>query len=576
MTYEIVNSINISLNEIKNTILWNSRYENKNKNIYSVLLKLESEKDFFRNKFYDFIFELSSKKVCSKTLEKYLEIEEGLSFFWFSSLGQKNIYENPKIITLLKFFALNELINEKNISNVNLNLQLEASVLKQFTELLKIKKINFEIIQNNEIKEKKCTSLISSLFYAFYFYFLRLNFLKNKKDNTKIALFDFLIEKKDESYSSYFTSLPDVLMKNNFSYTFSHLFFKRDFKNLFQTDFNFFSKRDHIIDREMNFKIFLSVVNNLLILNFRRKKLQDLPDIFTKKTSGINYSNLLLNDFIDSLINRDVIKGLFYHEIIKKYLTNNESFNAGIYPLENQPWENILVFNWKKIINNNIYGMIHTTARFWDLRMYYGKKYKKISQILPNKILSNSSHASINLLNGGYEKDIIIEVEALRYLDIRKNYSRKKNKSDDRILICGDFSHKLNNYLITINNKLLKFYNVDFLPHPTSKINHSISNLVYGKLTDLLHNYKIIITSSVSSSAVDAYENRKNVYQYVEEEGLNFSALSGLEKVIFFNKFEKLHNELKSKKVSYDKTKKSFFFLDKNLNRWDTFIKKNC
>ena len=57
---------------------------------YLFYLEVESNSDSYRNQFYEFLFEISEKKINKQTLEKYLEIEDGLSFFWFSNLNCAN------------------------------------------------------------------------------------------------------------------------------------------------------------------------------------------------------------------------------------------------------------------------------------------------------------------------------------------------------------------------------------------------------------------------------------------------------------------------------------------------------
>lgn len=570
MTFEILNSINKSSPLNRNVILWNSKFEDDKKNIYSVLIKLESKKESYRKQFYDFIFSVSKTKVLNNTLEKLLELEDGLSFFWFSSLGQRNIFENPKILELLKFFALEEIIEDKKISNLNLNLNLEKSTHKQLIEFLEVKKIKFCAIntpkKNNYFENR---NVLYGLVYSLYFYSTRINFLNNRRSNSKIALFDFLIEKRKISYSKYFTLLPKLLLRKNKKFEFSHLFYRKDFKNLFQTDFNFFSKTDHIIDREINLTILIKVLKNLHIL-YKKKNilLKDLNSFYDEK-SRVNFNKLLKDNFIQSLTDKSVIRGLFYNELIKKYLTKNKSLKIGIYPMENQPWENILVSNWKKIKKDKIYGMVHTTVRFWDLRMYYGENYKIIDQILPEKILSNSIYSTRNLIEGGFNQEMIIETEALRYLN---KYNKEVKTNQNKILICGDFSEKINKDLVQFNNKLLQDnFDVDFLQHPTANKRLEISNEIYGSLIEILNEYSIVITSSISSSAVDAYEGSKFVFQFVDEEGLNFSVLKGFENVVFFNNYEKLLEEIKNLKL-VEKPVNKYFNSDTNLNMWEIFI----
>ena len=106
MNFELINKVDSKLKKKDNLLLWDSHFEDQEKNIVSILSEVESNSDLYRNQFYEFLFEISEKKIKNNTLEKYLEIEHGLSFFWFSNLGQRdNYYAYPVIDDLLKIFA---------------------------------------------------------------------------------------------------------------------------------------------------------------------------------------------------------------------------------------------------------------------------------------------------------------------------------------------------------------------------------------------------------------------------------------------------------------------------------------
>ena len=572
MNFELVNKVEPKLKKKDNLLLWDSHFENRDKNIVSILSEVESNSHAYRNQFYEFLFEISKKKINNSTLEKYLEIEQGLSFFWFSNLGQRdNYYAYPVIDDLLKIFALLKIIEKRKITEVHLNLAVNPKIFNQIIEVLIAKGVKVNFLKKLKPKNKRDISfLFISTVYIFYAFALRFNLIKNKKNNSKIALFDFLVDKKKTSYSKYFTVLPDLIKRNDLSFTHSHLFYKKDFKSLFHSDFNFLFKKDHIVDREISFNIMFRVIKNYILLINKRKKLKGKTNLFKSSFHKVDFKTLLFKDFIDSLIEKDIIKNLMYHEIIKKYIKKNSSLSTAIYPLENQPWESILVHNWKKLKNKNIYGMIHTTVRYWDLKMYYGKNYKKIENILPTKILSNSPISTENLSLGGYEKNLLLNVEALRYLGLRKenNIVDQENK----ILICGDFNKKINNQLLDLNSRLSKIREVDFLPHPTISKSISTANVVDGKLIDLIKKYNIVITSSMSSSAVDAYENLKIVYQLTEQGALNFTALRGFEDVFIFDNIEELILSIKNKEYYIGLRKENYFYDDSRLDKWNDFL----
>ncbi len=114
MKYRIVSGDFEFTGKEKNIILWDSFFKDKKNNIISIIYCIEKKPSIYRQKFYDLVYEISRKKIGDKLLLDYLNIEKGLSFFWFTNIGQRdNISQFPELNDIIKSFCLIEIIEKK-------------------------------------------------------------------------------------------------------------------------------------------------------------------------------------------------------------------------------------------------------------------------------------------------------------------------------------------------------------------------------------------------------------------------------------------------------------------------------
>ena len=583
MKYHIVSGDFEFTGKEKNIILWDSFFEDEKNNIISITSRVEKKPSIYRQKFYDLVFEISRKKIGDKLLLDYLNIEKELSFFWFTNIGQRdNISQFPELNDIIKSFCLIEIIGGAGIREMHLEIS-QKNIYNQIKSICASKNIKITFKSNYRyIHKTKILNPLKVLIYIFYFYIKRLGFKRNTYSKSDFILFDFFIGESisDSKFSSkYYTKLTDLLSSFKMSYNYAHLFFKsKTTKNLFEIDKKLKKFNNHVIDRETNlYKIGCSLKKYFSLLR-KTLVLRKNNNLFFSSKHKVDFRYLIEKNFFDSLTGINSIKNLSYNELIKSYVKKNNDCSYGIYIFENQPWELILNYHWKKNNNYSLFAMVHTTVRFWDLRMFYGKNFLN-SNLIPTKILSNSKYSKIELINGGYCIKSIDDVEALRYLerdnelDIEKKFSTEIKK----LLVCGDFNTKTNKILFDIgqNVQSKSSFKVDFLPHPTQKIlpPENNLNLINGNLKKIINNYSYILTSSISSSSVEAIESGKVVFQLLEKGSLNFSPLKNLNYTISITSANDIINHFKkNKKIKIEK----LIFFDNNmkLSKWKIFLAK--
>ena len=241
-----------------------------------------------------------------------------------------------------------------------------------------------------------------------------------------------------------------------------------------------------------------------------------------------------------------------------------------------------MVSKWKKYNHGKIFGVPHSTVRFWDLRYFDTTENLLLkSNILPDSILVNSTYAFDLLKNEIYNKSNLLIVEALRYQHLNDHcYNDNYNK----VVIFGDFQYKTTIKILEIVKNVRTNLNLNitfyFKQHPAFYFDLSLYDFEEDTRTteEILLNYKIVITSDISSTSAEAYTLGLIVLQYLDGSKLNFSPIKGLEHSHVFNNTETLYNMLeKIKLYNMDiiESSNKYFHINKDLTKWKEILQIN-
>jgi hypothetical protein len=204
---------------------------------------------------------------------------------------------------------------------------------------------------------------------------------------------------------------------------------------------------------------------------------------------------------------------------------------------------------------------------------------------MPDNI-SVSGPLSMNaLLNSGYSKDILLELEALRYLHLisyKKKALRVKKKSC-RLLVLGDFlienTDRQLQLLVDAYPRLKNTFEITFKPHPYCSIDvkkYRILNLniSHDPLKKLFNNCDVVYSSTSTSASAEAYILGIPVITFIDSLNLNLSPLRSLPGVSFVNSSEDLLSTLfASKKYKFSsKWANKIFLLDSDIPRWKRLL----
>lgn len=301
--------------------------------------------------------------------------------------------------------------------------------------------------------------------------------------------------------------------------------------------------------------------------------------------SALNLWPLHEDEWVESVSGPNALMECLRLGLFEAALAGLPPQQVGVYICENQPWEMSLIHAWRDCGHGRLIAAPHSTIRYWDLRYFYDRRTYSSSKPsdlpMPDHCAVNGPVAKATALAGGYPVEKIVEVEALRFMHLGRSAThRKSGRNVKGILICGDF-------LATTNDRIFdclqgaEMYlpagaNFVFKPHPAFPYEpdadfaaHIGLHIDERPLEMLLPDCDIVVTSAITSAAVDAYCAGKQVIQIPDGRGLNANALRGLAGVrLAASPFDLASALQESPNSSFVGKVTPYFWLDSSLRAW--------
>lgn len=600
--------------------LWSQYSLDNDSKVFSIPEMVEKNGIQLRSKYLAWIYELGNTQVGGKNIVDHLQIRSGFSFWWMSYFGQKaNLLTNTSINDAIKALALRDLLIEHKVNSVLL-VSSNSQLADCISVLCKKQKIEFKWqVINIEKRNSNFKKIYESLFPSFkaiiylIWYVSRmwpLAFQKKTKKNSLMAthnaevMFSDIFFYLDDSSligsrfsSGYWGGLVKKIAEWGIKTNWIHNYFRHSklpspskavkLTRKLSTSSN--GLEFHKLTEQ--FFTFSSIFQVLIDYIKLRKKFYKLKKLTSKKLESENCFlwTLQANEWVDSICGKEAIKSCITISLIERAVGSLPHQKLGIYIQENQPWEMALIHMWRAFGHGSLIGTPNSTVRFWDLRYYYDPRIfiENISCFmpLPDFIAVNGEVAKSNLLQSGYPKNRIKEVEALRYSYLskfnKKSYHEINKNKYKIVLVCGDFREDSTLKLLLQLQSAEAFSPTNnvyiFKPHPSCKINYSNRVSIKLKqsndpLIDLLSFSDIVLTSNITAAAVDAYCLGIPIIQILDESGPNLSPLRGMSNVAFVSTYKDMANEL-NKKIKIERNfLQNYFFLDDSLPRWKKLL----
>lgn len=596
-------------------VLWQSYTVKDPRNEVSVLQMIEENADEFRDKYLSFIYDIGCIETKGKRIVDHLEISSGFSFWWTTLLVEQcNYSKSPYINDIIKLMVFEKWLDNRKPIVVKI-----ASTNKKLVESVKIltKQLGvlFECIALPSRKPTETfavkvydrlpdvlKALVSISSYLLDHWKLKGVGLNNwKKSSSKITFISYFFNidtvaaKQGVFKDKYWTKLPGLLEKNEIESNWLHHYVKSESfpraKSVKELIDRFYlqhrGRQNHLfLDSFLSFKVVGRSIFGWLNMLFKYYEIKS-----EIKQQSEHFWPLIETDLKSSLIGTAAIHNMLFYHLFRRALNILPPQKKGFYLQENQGWEFGFINAWREFSHGQLIGIPHSTVRYWDLRYFFDDRNYKIDGRcrlpLPDKIGVNGKNSKNNYIRGKYPKGDLINLEALRYLQLEYRYSNK-NKieySGGDVLVLGDYSPKYTKQQMLLLQKTCRLLNdkvkINFIvkPHPMCPINSKDYPAVNMVVTDkpihkIIDDCVFVYVSSMTSAAVDAYCAGKYVVTVLDQSTLNLSPLRGYKECGFVNSPVELADIIRNfnrYEISEDQGK-GYFCLDTDIPRWRKLI----
>ena len=612
--------------KIGDVLCWQSYFQQES--VTSVPRYLEDNSARFREKYLAFIHDLGESLVDGKRIVDHLDIGEGLSFWWMTQLAEKSPFKSPCIYNCLRLMALEEILLQRKPSFLTLQ-SCDSDLAKAIRRMCQILRIGFSWRVEKEPKEKwSLLRSYRSLPHPIQGLISLARDLANRwslrklkmphwfSGNNSFFLFSYFIHldpvscAKGKFHSRQWEKLPKYLHDNGKQTNWIHHFLFSAVVPNTQTGlawlgkFNIDANRQGLhafLDSYLTLTVVYQVLKNWCRLNIVNWRLRDIQVAFYPRESASWLWPILRNDWCTSLNGQVSIKNCMWVTLFDAALKAIPHQNIGLYLCENQGWERAFLHAWRKHGHGQIIAVPHATVPFWHLYYFDDPRSLIVNQHrsmpLPDLLAINGAAARAAFAKAGYPEAQLVDVEALRYMNLAGMAGERRLNSIKRfavnhtanestevsILVLGEMvPSSMHQFLCLVENaiKLLPLgYKFTLKPHPGYAIKLADypalrAEQITEPLDCVLGQYDIALSANSTSAAVDAYVAGLPVIIGLDGATLNLSPLRGQSGVCFVSTPKELSEALQSaaKDQAMEREHDDFFYLDPDLPRWKQLL----
>jgi surface carbohydrate biosynthesis protein (TIGR04326 family) len=552
------------------------------------------------------------------------EILNGGSYWWQTLIADKSPYKSQSIYDVFKLRVLEKIYlegkfesliykgNDKKIATI-LNLWLkkmghpfswEKSINKNYSN-----KFDFRSFYN------RLPKLVQVCGFLIHYCTTKLLFSKgikpiNKALCTIVSYFpgiDLNKAKSGEFYSNYWGPLHDLLKAEKIAVNW--IWLHSNLQQLtyretveFQTRLNHCdsdkNNRYLLAEDNINLKSFLRALREYYKLFFKSFFLNSIQQKFVFPDSNLNFFTILENDWWESFRGNTAIVNCLYassfQELGKRLPSET---NLVIYVWENQPWEQSLISLKHVLKNAKFVGALHTPAccAFFNLKGFPGNKKEfslnNYSRPYPDIIAVPSENTRQAMVKGGWPEKILMNVEALRYINSLSSFSNGSleivplNNRNLLVVTGSIFSETEFQLSLLIGadkiGGLIGYSKIIIKAHPSVPIKKILEDVKFSipyeitecSLSELWKISDVVFTANSTSVSLEAYYIGLPLIITGASGNLNINSLFGLKNVRFVLNIRELCDSLKFPDEASDE-KSDFFNLDPKLSAWTSIFRQ--
>jgi len=584
---------------------------------YSLLRYVENNAERFRAKYLSWVHELGETMIRGKRLIDHLALGDGLSYWWLTLFVEKSPFKSP-ISDALRLMALEEILLKQR--PIKVLLVSDNKFLHECIDLLcKNLHIPYRFKKLPSLNTRKDLRWFYYLLpYAIRALFTLLRHVITHWPLRKIGSFHWFSGHSAVFFCSYFIHLdqdscarglfysrqweilPQLLEKRGIKLNWIHHYLKSSVtpNTRIATEWirrfnenNACNAFHSFLDSFLSFKVIWSAFSNWVNLFRLSLMLHKIKAAFKPSDSRLSFWPLMRNDWWNSLQGPVAMDNLLKLHLFDAAMKSVPHQHMGLYLCENQGWERAFIHAWRKHGHGKLFGVFHSTVRFWDLRYFYDVKTisrtDTYSMPQPDANVLNGMAAISAFREAGQPMDRVIEAEALRYMYLGMLVEGRRLTSDNtgviKLLVLGeimaDSTKKLLRLLDSAMTHVDTTLRITIKPHPYCMIraeDYPRLNLrvITDPLGNILNDYDIAYASNSTSAGVDAYLAGLPVLVMLDDNELNMSPLRGQQGVKFVSTPRELAKALSMAKSNCGREKRrgDFFFLAPDLPRWKKLL----
>jgi surface carbohydrate biosynthesis protein (TIGR04326 family) len=599
-------------------LLWRS-YEavrDSGARVVSIPRLVEENADDLRARYLAWVHALGEAKVDGRAISEHLLIRPGLSYWWMASPAQKcNISATSLIPDAIKLLAIEKLLAEDNMRTVVLH-SANARLAECLASHCRQAGRHFEwrcpepvgrVSPEGRVAYGRLPRSLRALLSFGKYCVSRLPAIFRKSGELavpgSISFFDVLVHLDKRGIASgrfvsnYWGPLVGKLFDEGVATNWFHFYYPHPAVPTFaaadrlvqQFRRNAGPSQFHgLIDALPSVAIVFRAWRDYLQLRRMSGLFDSVAARRRPEGSDFDLWPLHEDEWVESVAGPSALMECLRLGMFEAVLARLPRQQAGVYISENQPWEMSLIHAWRQCGHGRLVATPHSTVRYWDLRYFYDPRSyvsRSASDLpLPDCYAVNGPVARAALLAGGCPEDRVVEVEALRFMHLgqSQNHGERRNEAL-RILICGDFLSATNDrifdWLGRSEQRLPKGGRFIFKPHPAFPydVNPALASRIALRvderpLAELLPDCDVVITSAITSAAVDAYCAGKRVIQIPDGGGLNANALRGLEGACLATTPNDLSDALHGRLAGASGASAPYFRLEPSLAAWQRLL----
>lgn len=240
--------------------------------------------------------------------------------------------------------------------------------------------------------------------------------------------------------------------------------------------------------------------------------------VFTDSQTGVPLWHAFRATYRDQFFGKTAMLNCIWINLLHAALADQPHQRLGIYLFENQPWELVFITAWRAAGHGELIGVAHSTTRFWDTRYFKDPQDMWSAESAnpmpwPDRVAVNGPAMRAQCLGAGYPAHRMVNVEALRYLDIAQELAPSLHEGPIRVLVCGEYSPDTAQRMLDVVNEALDIVDIQvtttYRPHPAYvgpevRLHRSIRPDHHSSVRAAIGATDVVVTGAMSSVSVEA------------------------------------------------------------------------